>query len=381
MKKLSFLFTSIVITTSLFAQANQEYVIEKINQLIEKELEKENIHNVFLSLYSPSRDFEWSSARGSFRGGSKVTTDNPYYTASVGKTFTAAAIGLLVDQGKIQFNDPISAYLSDEIMDGLHILNGLDYGDSIKVSHLLQHTSGLPDYFGSETLDGSPSIFDLIMTKPDQFWEPNELISFSKVHFKPSFAPGASYYYTDTEYVLLGMIIEEVSEMSLHEFFSRNIFIPLEMKNTYLNQRSKASQPTSDIAEMYASEYEISTFRSLSADWAGGAIVSTGSDLVKFQSALMNGELVSNTTLANMQQWIEETHGMDYGFGLRKVSINKLDPTLPDWKLIGHSGLNGTSMYYCPELDIYLAGTLNQLEASRDAVILIIGVLIECANL
>ena len=95
----------------------------------------------------------------------------------------------------------------------------------------------------------------------------------------------------------------------------------------------------------------------------------------------MNGELVSNTTLANMQQWIEETHGMDYGFGLRKVSINKLDPTLPDWKLIGHSGLNGTSMYYCPELDIYLAGTLNQLEASRDAVILMIGVLIECANL
>ena len=366
---------------SVLAQDKRDTVIYTIDQLLEEELRKENVKNVFLSLYSPSRKFEWNTAKGSFKDGSKVTTNNPYYTASVGKTFTSTAVGMLVDRGKIQFDDPIAQYLSGDLMEGLHVLNGVDYGDSITVAHLLQHTSGLADYFDDTTIDGSPTMFDLIITEPQRFWQPEELIAFSKAHFKPSFAPGLGYAYTDTEYVLLGMIIEKLSGMEFHDFLAKNIFNPLKMNQTYLNQRSEAVQPTAALAEMYASEYEISTFRSLSADWAGGAVVSTGSDLISFQEALMNGKLVSAETLNNMQQWTEESKGMAYGFGLRKISLNELDPNLPNWELIGHSGLNGTSMYYCPALDTYLAGTLNQLEASRDAVILMVKVMMQCASL
>ncbi|NQZ76688.1 MAG: beta-lactamase family protein [Ekhidna sp.] len=366
---------------SLLAQEKQNTVIYTIDFLLEEELRKENVKNVFLSLYSPSRNFEWSTAKGSFKDGRKVTTSNPYFTASVGKTFTATAIGILVDRGKIQFNDPIAEYLSADIMDGLHVLNGVDYSDSITVAHLLQHTSGLADYFDDTTRDGSPTMFDLIMMEPHRFWQPEDLVAFAKAHFEPSFAPGTGYTYTDTEYILLGMIIEKISGMKFHEFLAKNIFVPLKMNQTYLNQRSKAIEPTGNLAEMYAGEYEISTFRSLSADWAGGAVVSTGSDLIAFQEALMNGKLVSLETLNNMQQWTEESKGMAYGFGLRKISLNELDPTLPNWALIGHSGLNGTSMYYCPDLDIYLTGTLNQLEVSRDAVILMVKVMMQVAGL
>ena len=366
---------------SVLAQDKRDTVIYTIDHFLEEELRKENVKNVFLSLYSPSRNFEWSTAKGSFKDGSKVTIDNPYYTASVGKTFTATAIGMLVDQGKIQFEDPISNYLSGDLMEGLHVLNGVDYGDSITVEHLLQHTSGLADYFDDTTVDGSPTMFDLIMMEPHRFWQPEELIAFAKAHFEPAFAPGTGYTYTDTEYVLLGIIIEEISGMNFHEFLAEKIFAPLKMNQTYVNQRSEAIETTGTLAEMYASEYELSTFRSLSADWAGGALVSTGSDLIAFQEALMNGKLVSLETLNNMQQWTEESKGMDYGFGLRKISLNELDPTLPNWELIGHSGLNGTSMYYCPNLDIYLAGTLNQLEASRDAVILMVKVMMQCTAL
>ena len=366
---------------SVLAQDKRDTVIYTIDHFLEEELRKENVKNVFLSLYSPSRNFEWSTAKGSFKDGSKVTIDNPYYTASVGKTFTATAIGMLVDQGKIQFEDPISNYLSGDLMEGLHVLNGVDYGDSITVAHLLQHTSGLADYFDDTTVDGSPTMFDLIMMEPHRFWQPEELIAFAKAHFEPAFAPGTGYTYTDTEYVLLGIIIEEISGMNFHEFLAEKIFAPLKMNQTYVNQRSEAIETTGTLAEMYASEYELSTFRSLSADWAGGAVVSTGSDLIVFQEALMNGKLVSLETLNNMQQWTEESKGMVYGFGLRKISLNELDTTLPNWELIGHSGLNGTSMYYCPNLDIYLAGTLNQLEASRDAVILMVKVLMQCTAL
>lgn len=381
MKKISLLvLLSLGTTYSILAQDKRDTVIETIDHLLKEELRKENIHNVFLSLHSPSREFEWHTVKGKFNDGTEVEIGNPYYTASVGKTFTAVAIGLLVDQGKIQFDDPVKKYLSSDVINGLHMLDGMDYGDSIKVSHLLQHTSGLPDYFG-ETHDGSPGMFDLILSEPGRFWEPEELIAFAKAHFKPSFPPGSGYYYTDTEYVLLGMIIEKTSGMKLHEFLAENIFVPLKMNQTYLNQRSEAIQPTATLAEMYANEYEISTLKSLSADWAGGAVVSTGKDLIAFQVALMNGELVSEATLNDMQEWTLETQGMTYGFGLRKISLNELDPILPNWALIGHSGLNGTSMYYCPDLDIYLAGTLNQLESSRDAVILMVSVLMLCASL
>lgn len=381
MKKLFLLIAGIANVCTITAQENHDKVVKGMNQLLSNELKKENVHNVFMSVYAPSRDFEWHVAKGSFKNGSGVTTENPFYTASIGKTFTATAIGLLVDRGRIRFDDPISKYLLDSVMNGLHVMNGIDYSDSIRVSHLLQHTSGLPDYFSSETQDGSAAMFDLIISQPDRFWEPEELIAFSTAHFVPFFAPGTGYYYTDTEYVLLGMIIERVSGMQFHEFLSSNIFVPLNMSQTYVNLRSVAGQAKAEMAEMYAGEYEVSSFRSLSADWAGGAVVSIGKDLITFQKALMNGELLSQATWEEMQQWTDETKGMTYGYGLRKIAFKELSSILPEWEVIGHSGANGTSMYYCPDLDIYLAGTLNQLEASKEAVILMVKILMQCKEL
>jgi len=380
MKNIVSLIIALKVTSTLFAQAEHDKVISGLNPHLNQVLEKENIHNVYLSVYSPSNNFEWHSAKGHFNDGREITTQHPFYTASIGKTFTATAIGILVDQGKVNFNDPITNHLSEDIMVGLHILNDINYGDSIQVSHLLQHTSGLPDYFG-EPSDDTPGIFELILTEPDRFWEPEALIAFSKDHFKPAFAPGTSYYYTDTEYVLLGLIIEEVSGLELHEFFKQYIFTPLEMKHTYLNLRSAPLQSTLDMAEMYAGEYEIGSLQSLSADWAGGAIVSTGKDLINFQEALIGGKLLSDSTYKAMQQWVPETKGMAYGYGLRKIVFNELSSELPDLEVIGHSGANGSYMYYCPELDVYLSGTLNQLEASKQSVILIAEVLKLCQQL
>lgn len=82
-----------------------------------------------------------------------------------------------------------------------------------------------------------------------------------------------------------------------------------------------------------------------------------------------------------MQTWTNETKGMEYGYGLRKIDFKELSPVLPKWTVIGHSGLNGTSMYYCPDLDMYLVGTLNQLSASKDAVMLMVKVLMLCKKL
>ncbi len=380
MKKFSFLMSCLILSTNLISQNSHNKVINRIDRLVEKEQKNDRLKNIFLSIYSPTENFEWHTAAGEFKDGGEVTIQHPFYTASVGKTFTASAIGILVDRGKMQFDDKIVNYLPHKIMNGLHVLDGVDYSDSINISHLLSHTSGLADYFG-KPLNNSTTMLESITIEIDRLWTPKELIGYYKTHFKPLFPPGGGYYYTDTEYVLLGMIIEHVSGKSFHEFITDYILNPLELNHTYLNLKSTPAEPTLAMAEIYSGEREISSFKSLSSDWAGGAIVSTGKDLITFQQALREGKLVSKETLKSMQDWVPEEKGMVYGYGLRKISFRELFFTLPRWNVIGHSGLNGTFMYYSPELDVYLAGTLNQIEASKASVLFMVKVLMELNKL
>jgi D-alanyl-D-alanine carboxypeptidase len=345
-----------------------EEAYDKTEKLFQKELKKDNVQNAFLAVYSPSQNIDWSFAGGEFQNGESVSAANPFYTASIGKTFTATAIAILVEQNELKFEDKISIYLPDSILKNLHILEGNDYSGEITIAQLLQHTSGLPDYFEGETIDGSPNVMEEIFADTAKFWQPVETIDFAKKKMQPLFVPGTNYNYTDTEYVLLGLIIENVSGMSLHDFFRKNIFKQLKMQHSYMNLRSAPIEKIGRISELYAGDFEASTLTSLSADWAGGGLVSTTGDLIKFQHALFSGEIVSEKTLQTMQNWVPETRGMEYGFGLRKISFKELFLVLPDLTIIGHSGSTGSFMFYFPELDVYLAGTLNQTDEVKNSV-------------
>jgi D-alanyl-D-alanine carboxypeptidase len=368
--------SALFFTIFLFVGCSSEISLKEAHteteKLFQKELAKVNIHNAFLHVHSPSRQIEWNFVGGKFQNGEVVSADNPFYTASIGKTFTATAIAILVEQGKLRFEDKISNFLQDSIMKNLHVFERKTYANEITISQLLQHTSGLPDYFEDETIDGSPNMMELMFTNTGKFWEPIEIIQFTKEKMQPLFVPGTDYHYSDTEYVLLGLIIEKLINVPLHVFFKTHFFEPLNMEHTYMFLRSEPLEKTAKLSEAYAGDFEASTMTSLSADWAGGGLVSTADDLIKFQQALFSGKIISIETLKIMQNWIPETRGMDYGFGLRKVIFKKLFPTLPDLTIIGHSGSTGSFMFYCPELDIYLAGTLNQTDEVKDSVVLMV---------
>ncbi|WP_298421817.1 serine hydrolase domain-containing protein [uncultured Kordia sp.] len=372
MNKILFFLTVFFNSVICFGQQTNE---KKISKLFKTELNKENVYNAFLHVYSSSKNIDIQFAQGTFKDGKIVTAENPFYLASIGKTVTATAIGILKDQERLQFEDKINMHLSKEIMDKLNVFEGVDYSNEITIAQLLQHTSGLPDYFEDTTIDGTPNMINQLFEKPSKTWLPKELIEFSKQKMIPHFQPGKGYYYTDTEYVLLGLIIEKISGLELHEFFKKYIFQPLHMKHTYMHLRSTSIRQTLQMAEMYASRYEISTFKSLSADWAGGGIVSTTQDLLKFHKALLSGKIVQKKTLERMQQWTPETQGMYYGFGLRKVVLNELDQNLPKIELIGHSGSTASFMYYCPNIDTYISGTLNQTDSTKNSLSLITNIL------
>jgi len=353
----------------------QQHINNDIEKLFYTQLEKDNVYNASLQVYSKSKgiDIQLSDSDDSTR--TPLTMDNPIYTASITKMLTAAAIGILKDNGKLNFEDKIYRHLSPLLTDKLHVFGGTDYSNEITIAHLLQHTSGLPDYFTGTTLDGSPNVINQLLVDTDKSWSPQEMIKFTKEKMKPHFIPGQGYHYTDTEYVLLALIIEKVSGTSLDQFFRQSIFEPLGMDASYINLKSAPIKKQLPIAQFYAGDIALSSIQSLSADWGGGGLVSTTQDLIRFLSAFEEDKIVKKETRLAMQHWVHETKGMEYGFGIRKVSFNNLFDTDTHLEVIGHTGSTASFLWYCPQLDTYIAGTLNQLEASKSTVELVYDIL------
>lgn len=346
-----------------------------IQEVFEKYTQEEGVKNAYFRLESSNQQQPLAElVYGQFKNGEQVTVNTPFYTASIGKTFTATAVAQLVDQNKLSFDDLVIDHLGATV-EGLSVIDGVDYSDQLTVKHLLSHTSGLPDYFEDQPKKGV-NMMQMLLMEPNRHWEPEDLVSFTRENFQAHFKPGDGYHYTDTEYVLLGLIVEKLSGMGLHTFFEGQIFKPLSLNLTSMNLRSEPiEKPDFKMAEIYVGPMEISTYKSLSADWAGGAIRSSCRDLNAFLKALISGQLVSGSNLEKMQQWTLESQGTYYGYGLRKWILKELSPKLPEFTIIGHSGSTGAFMYYCPQLDLYLSGTFNNTDFQQQHILFISEVL------
>ncbi|MCH2489045.1 MAG: beta-lactamase family protein [Flavobacteriales bacterium] len=353
----------------------QQSVHKEVMELFKTKLEKETIRSAFLHVYSKSKGINIHLVESASNSEDTITTESPFYTASITKMFTAASIGILKDHKKLNFEDRIAQYLPESLIDHLHLLKGKEYSREITIAQLLQHNSGLPDYFTDVTIDGSPAIIDQLLIDTNKAWTAREIIQFTKVKMKPLFPPGKGYHYSDTAYVLLALIIEEVSGKSLDRFFQQYIFQPLSMDGSYINLKSSPLNNELSIAKFYVGEFELSSIKSLSADWGGGGLVATTQDLIAFFEAYNNDQIVKQKTRLAMQDWVNETVGMEYGFGIRKVSFKDLLNIETDLQIIGHTGSTASFLWYCPQLDTYITGTLNQLEASKNTLKLVYDIL------
>ncbi|MGB3586164.1 MAG: serine hydrolase domain-containing protein [Tunicatimonas sp.] len=253
---LTILVLSFVLNTVL-SQESHAQSISRIREQFNEVLQKENIYNGFFLLHSDRLGIHEQWVGGQFANEDMVTDRTPFHTASLGKTFTATTIAMLTDEGKLSFDDPAANYLPTEIIRGLHVIDGVDYGDQITIRHLLQHRSGLPDYFEDEPTSGE-NMMSLLFSEPERYWEPEELIQFTKQHFPARFVPGTGYHYTDTEYILLGLIIEQLEGKSLHKVFTKRIFQPLDMTLSSMHLRSEPiATPDYPMAELFLIWYEI----------------------------------------------------------------------------------------------------------------------------
>jgi D-alanyl-D-alanine carboxypeptidase len=335
-----------------------------IEALFREQVRKDpKIVNAFLLVHSDRLGVHVNVASGSGEG-SAPAPEQPNYMASVGKLFTSAVVGLLHERGVLSFDDPIGAYLDADLMDGLHVYKGTDRSADIRIRHLLNQTSGLPDNFYPlfERLLGDHT-FDI---------SPREAVLWAKANLTPQAAPGNKAYYTDTNYHLLGLIVEAVQGEPFHEVLRKLVFKPLGMKHAYMLH---ASEPEVGLAAagveagFYYKGTRINGLKGFAGiDYAGGGVVAPMEELLLFMKALVGARLVSRETLQRMKDDKAVLNpGFDYGYGIWQLRAVPL--LLPaKYRSWGVLGATGAYMFYHPDLDAYLIGTFNDIAWQRRCV-------------
>jgi D-alanyl-D-alanine carboxypeptidase len=297
-------------------------------------------------------NYVWQGASGN------LVTDDLFFIASTTKLFTTAIILYLNSKQQLSLEDKINKYLDNSILNDLHVLNGTNYAYDITIKHLLAHTSGLPDYFQGK-LANRKSLEQELVIGNDQSWSFEQAIEKSK-SMKPIFVPGAKgkANYADTNFQLLGKIIETITNKSYATNCQDLIISKLNLVNTYLYVDALDTKP----ATLFYKSNKLYIPKAMTSFGADGGIVSTSSDLLIFIEAFFTGKLFPIAYINELQVWNNIFFPMKSGVGIHLFKLPWIfNPTgaVPDF--IGHSGLSGTLAFYIPKENIFIAGTVNQV--------------------
>ncbi|HBS05271.1 MAG TPA: alkaline D-peptidase [Leptospiraceae bacterium] len=342
----------------------QPWQREKLDQIFQSTIRSKKIQSASLRIESGDGSFVWTGVTPEV-GEPGMKADSPYFTASATKTFTAAAIFILHEQGKLGIEKPMAEYLPELDLAGLHTFRGRDYTSDICIYHLLGHTSGIPDYF-EQGGTGTGSLLRSLLER-DQAWDLNFALDRArkmKPPFPPAAAEGNDYraHYSDTNYQLLGAILESVTGKPMEQALNELIFKPLDLNHTYLFGRDHSQTTRKPPAPFLYKDRWLDIPLAMSSFRTDGSLVSNPEEQIRFLRSLIQERLLSERTVQRMQQWNPLFFPFQYGYGFMLYRLPRIfSPfkALPAY--IGHSGASGAINYYCPDLDLYVAGTVNQL--------------------
>ncbi|MFI9019192.1 serine hydrolase domain-containing protein [Streptomyces griseus] len=258
------------------------------------------------------RTRNYTAGVGDLKTGAKVPKDGQVRAASNTKAFTAVVTLQLVAEKKIALDAPVDTYLP-----GLLRGDGID-GRHITIRQLLQHTSGMPEYLDKGA----------VLKDPQRYYEPRELLD-SALAQKAHFSPGAKWEYSNTNYLVAGLIIQKVTGRPLAEEINRRIVDRIKLRHTYFPTPGNMT-----IAEPHPNGYHQDTADSPWRDiteldpswgWAAGAVISTNGDLNRFYTALLKGRLLPPAQLAQMRTTVPAESfgpGVRYGLGLSSTPLS-----------------------------------------------------------
>lgn len=328
----------------------------KIESAFRQQVQKDkNVKNAYLLVHSEKLGIDLNIAEGK-TGEIQANPEQATHLASSGKLFTATIVAMLCHRGLLSFDDKISKHLDADLMRGLHVYKGREYSGDITVRQLLMQTSGLNDVFFP--------LLEKMLEDPNLEMTVREALEWGKTNLKPVAVPGRRHYYTDTNYYLLGLIIESITEKPFHEAVHEMIFAPLGMDNAYVNGHSEPkAKPAYPPAHIYLFNINlIDNERIARLDYAGGGIVAPLSEFLLFMKALVDGRLVKQATLNQMIY--DDVNmgfpvlGFRYGYSVWKPRAIPL--LLPEkffcW---GCVGVTGAFIFYHPGTETHVIGTFN----------------------
>jgi D-alanyl-D-alanine carboxypeptidase len=279
---------------------------------------------VVIRVESPDWVYFEAAGFANVETGEPLNCEMPFQIGSNTKMMTATVLLQLQEEGLLSLDNMLADYLPD-------YAERFPNGDQMTLRQLANHTAGLGDY-GDPIIGAGVSDLEA----RERGYTPEELLEFALENTEPSFAPGTdgAWSYSNTGYILLGLIIEDVTEQALEDVFADRIFTPLGMDDTFFWNDSSLPEfglPANYIEAPF--EEEVSSWN-MSQGWAAGAVISTADDMATFITALMNGELYEDEATLDMMTDAVYAEGLlaNYGIGfMSRITIHSEDT----W---GHGG-------------------------------------------
>ena len=299
----------------------------------------------------------WSGAAGlaDIEEATPMRPDNQFRGGSLTKPFVSAVVLQLVEEGRFSLDDPMTSVLAE------NITSKFANSSSITVRMLLNHTGGIPEF-----LDLA---MPHILADLQRVWQDDEWLDFAAAQ-EPWFAPGEAQGYSNTDYILLGLVIEQATGQPWREEVRQRIIEPLNLENTLLPEPGDNSSPPDqahgyvDLGAGLLDVTEAGVDPSMASASGGQALITTAEDLEQFLKALLAGELFQNAgTLDEMQKFVPWPDGnplspwiTGYGLGLMKVEYPG------GIEAIGHSGTSAdfnAFVFYLPDQNTTISGAAN----------------------
>lgn len=324
----------------------------RLRRLAARFAERRDVSALSLAVSQPGEGFSWGHE-----------ADRQYFIASTTKLFTTAIVMQLRSEGRLSLDDPIGRHLEASAIAGLNVWEGVDRTADVSVRDLLSHTSGIPDYFGQERPRGR-SLFGEVVGGADRGWTLDEALALAR-SLPPPFAPGTpgKAFYSDTNYQLLGAIIERLAGSTYEQVLGERILDPLGLERTWLFTPATLDR-YDDVAPMLYGTTPLRIPRAMASFGPDGGLVSTAAEQVVFLRAFVRGELFPSGYLEEMtRSWRPVFFPLEYGVGVMRFALPRIfSPFHRVPPMIGHSGASGALAYFAPERGLFVTATVNQVK-------------------
>jgi len=287
--------------------------VQKVDKILQDTMAKYGIAGATMYVEDVQGNVAWISAgMADNEQQIPVNPETKFRVASISKTFLAVVVLQLMEEGMFALDNKYADYLADSIV-ALY-----PYGSEVTIRQLLEHTSGIYDFEDMQFIA-------MLLGDPTHHWTPWELLVYAatadSAHFDP---PGTLYHYSNTNYILLGQLVEKVTGVSMQENIRDRVLTPLQLQNTFSGgleavPQSNYANGYVDIPGMLQMTVNDQTLP-LYFEWAHGQMISTAHDLYIFYNAVLNKDLFQNqSTLDAMIECSALSNGT-YGMGIAKNS-------------------------------------------------------------